>query len=79
MIKPLIKLRKWLWLPIKYKLLRKKYIKETKMRPKSEIWDLRESAIQLKILSEKGLDQQQTHKYEVQIELLNWILCDKAE
>ena len=74
MVKPLIRLRKWLWLPIKYKFLRWKYIDDSEQRPVDEVWDRLQKTKELKLISEKGLDQKETYKYEVQINLLNWLL-----
>ena len=79
MIKPLIKLRKWFWLPIKYKLLRKKYIKEMTLRPKDEIWDRYQDTLSRKVISQRGLDQKETYRYEVEINLFKWLTNDRTE
>jgi len=78
-MKLFIKLRKWMWLPTKYKLLRKKYIKEQGMRTDAEIWDKIQDIKKKQIDSERGIDMREQDKYRIILETLHWITNDSSK
>jgi len=74
----IVKIRKKLWFPTKFKLLRRKYINEMNVRPRSEIWDrLQEEKANL-IQAQMGIDGDEVKKHETIINTLNWIINDST-
>ena len=77
-MKLLIKLRKKLWFPYKFKLLRNKYIEELDIRPRDEIWDRLQQEKRNLIEAERRMDLSEQQKYKHIIETLNWIINDES-
>jgi hypothetical protein len=74
MNKSLIHLRKKLWLPIKYKFLRRKYIRESGMRSKAEVWDQIQLEKKNLLKAQCGMDFQEVDRIAAIIKTLNWFL-----
>ncbi len=79
MSKPFIRLRKKLWLPIKYKLLRQDYINEMNVRPRTEIWDRLQMEKAALIKAKTGLDNSEVARCETIINTLEWVSLKQEE
>lgn len=76
MIRPLIKIRKWTWLRIKYWLTKMKLIKELNVRTNEEIYlrILEEYENLLRAERKRLIDPQEVMRYNTIIKTLKWVV-----
>ena len=77
MIKPFIEIRKRTWLPIKFRLKRKKLIDEIELRSPEEIYDRIKETETLLVKAETGRDINEQAMYRTVLKTLKWITLNK--
>jgi|TARA_R100000656_G_scaffold57327_1_gene44868 cell fate (sporulation/competence/biofilm development) regulator YmcA (YheA/YmcA/DUF963 family) len=73
------KLRKKLWLPVKFKQTNERIRKSLKFRSKKEVFDMMKDIKKQLVLVERIEKEPELTQYKAQLEILDWITCRSAE
>mgnify|MGYP003146450823 FL=1 len=73
------KLRKKLWLPVKFKQTNERIRKSLKFRSKKEVFDMMKDIKKQLVLVERIEKEPELTQYKAQLEILDWITCGPAE